>query len=137
MTADSLIQDFAALDDWEARYSLIIELGARLPEMPESLKIEAHRVQGCQSKVWLVPSISNESSENSQFDFIADSDSQIVRGLLAILRILYSAKPIEDARKVDAKGYFSNLGLLRHLSPGRSNGLTQVIKRINRFLESV
>ena len=41
-------------DDWEERFGYIIGLGRELPALPDEAKTEENRVQGCQSKAWLI-----------------------------------------------------------------------------------
>ena len=49
---DEIIQEFLLLDgDMEMAVLYTMELGQRLPEMPEGDKTEPNIVKGCQSKV--------------------------------------------------------------------------------------
>ena len=122
---ESLVEDFAYLDDWEDRYRHVIELGKAMPPMDEALKVPATKVEGCASQVWIQPSVQGE-----RFDFQGDSDALIVRGLIAVLHALYSGLPVEEVPKVDAPAELGRLGLDAHLSAQRSNGLRAMIKRI-------
>ena len=130
---DELLDDFEFLADWEDRYRYIIELGDELEAMPEELKTEQTRVQGCVSNVWLVPQIG--SGDPPTLHFMADSDSQIVRGLVAILVMLCSDRTAEEIRLLDLEGTFDRLDLRKHLSRSRSNGFYSMIKRIKRLAE--
>lgn len=137
MTPEELIDDFEFLDSMEDRYKLIIELGSELPEFPDSLRSEEHKVQGCQSQVWLVPRVSSEDSPDGPIiQFQADSDSQIVKGLVAILVMLLSGKTPKQILEFDLKGLFDRLELKKHLSPSRSNGLNSMIRRIAEIAAS-
>ena len=73
---DDLVESFELFDDWEEKYRYIIELGDELDAMPDELKTEEHRVQGCQSQVWMTGEITSDSPPRIRFT--ADSDSQIV-----------------------------------------------------------
>tara|TARA_A100001037_G_scaffold306012_1_gene348637 strand:- start:191 stop:604 length:414 start_codon:yes stop_codon:yes gene_type:complete len=128
MTIDDLIENFELFDDWDDRYAYLMELGSKMPELPEAERIEANRVKGCQASVWLKESI--QPGPPRRIDFLADSNSQIVKGLIAMLRLLYSGKTPEEILAVDAKSVFQQLGLDRHLSPTRSTGLNSMVKRI-------
>ena len=128
MTIDDLIENFELFDDWDDRYAYLMELGSKMPELPEAERIEANRVKGCQASVWLKESI--QQGPPRRIDFLADSNSQIVKGLIAMLRLLYSGKTPEEILAVDAKSVFQQLGLDRHLSPTRSTGLNSMVKRI-------
>ena len=122
-----LLENFEFLDDWMERYRYIIELGKRLPEMPEALRTPENKVLGCQSQVWLVVA---ESDDPERIVFEADSDAHIVRGLVAILLVMFSGKTRAEILALDPRPTFAELGLDQHLSQGRSNGLLSMVGRI-------
>lgn len=132
-TLDELVEDFEFLDAWEDRYRYIIELGDELEQMPDSLKTEENRVQGCVSNVWLVLEV--EPGDPPRIRFIADSDSQIVRGLVSILLMLCSGRTAQEIQALDIESIFERLELGKHLSRSRSNGLHSMIKRIRRLAD--
>ncbi|MCB9656613.1 MAG: SufE family protein [Sandaracinaceae bacterium] len=109
------------------RYRYIIELGKRLPELPEAQRTAENKVLGCQSQVWLVTS---ESDDPDVMVFEADSDAHIVRGLVAILLVMFSGKTRAEIAALDPRPTFAELGLDQHLSQGRSNGLLSMVGRI-------
>ena len=122
-----LLENFEFLDDWMERYRYIIELGKRLPEMPEAQRTAENKVLGCQSQVWLVVA---PSDDPERIVFEADSDAHIVRGLVAILLVMFSGKTRDEIRALDPRPTFAELGLDQHLSQGRSNGLLSMVGRI-------
>ncbi len=124
-TLDAIRDDFAFLDDWEDRYRYVIELGRELPEFPESARTDANKVRGCVSQVWI-----EDGLENGVIRLRGDSDSHLVKGLVAIATALYDGKTPADALKIDALGTFRDLGLEQHLTPQRSNGVRSMIERI-------
>lgn len=126
--ADSL----AFLEDWEERYRYIIELGKRMPPLPEALRTEATRVRGCASQVWLVPRLTG-SGPAARIAFDGDSDAMIVRGLIAILRALVNGGTAAEIAALDIPGEMARLGLDQHLSAQRSNGLRAMIGRIREI----
>jgi sulfur transfer protein SufE len=128
MTAEELLDEFALFDDWSEKYQYIIELGDQLGEFPEPLRVEDNLVQGCQSNVWLVAR--TQPSSPPVIEFLADSDSQIVRGLIAILIMLLSGRTAEEIKLMDVESLFQKLELRQHLSRSRSNGLHSMIQRI-------
>jgi cysteine desulfuration protein SufE len=130
MTVDELIENFSMLDDWDDRYRYVIELGRNLPPLPESARTEANKVQGCASQVWLTTTARPDGPGGPVFTFAADSDAHIVRGLIAILFVLYFGKPVRDVLAVDALAVFDRLGLRENLTPQRSNGLRSMVERI-------
>lgn len=133
LTIDELLDEFEDLDSWEDRYRCIIELGDELEPLPADLKTEEHRVQGCISNVWLVMQV--EPGDPPRIRFLADSDSQIVRGLVAILVMLCSGRTAREVLAVDIERVFEQLELRKHLSRSRSNGLHSMIKRLRAMAE--
>ena len=128
---EDIAETFDFLDDWEDRYRHLIEMGRDMPALDEALKVEATRVRGCASQVWLVPKV-----EGGAFSFDGDSDAMIVRGLIAVLRALYSGVPLAEVGEIDAHAELGRLGLNDHLSAQRSNGVRAMIERIRQVAAS-
>ena len=120
-----LADNFALLEDWDDRYAYLIDLGRKLPPLADEWKTEATKVRGCMSQVWLVP-----GGDSAHFSFAADSDSSIVKGLIAVLGILYAGQPAATVAATDAEIAFGRLGLEQHLSPNRRNGFVAMVGRI-------
>ena len=133
MTADELLSNFSLLEDWEARYAYVIDLGKKIPNFPESAKVEANLVRGCTSQVWMIP----QSGLPGHVAFLADSDAHIVRGLIAILLAVYNGQSKEFVRDFDIKSFFEKLGLAEHLSPNRRNGFFAMVGRIRALADEV
>ena len=132
MTIEELLENFALFDDWEDRYQYLIELGNKLPPMAEEHKTDLNKVDGCISQVWIVI----QPDENGKFDFLADSDAHIVRGLIAILRVLYTGEGSENAAQHDIEEIFNQLGLQQHLSVNRRNGFYAMVERLKNAFET-
>lgn len=129
--ADRLREDFAFLDDHRDKVEHLIDLGKRLPPMPDALKTESAKVRGCQSQVWLV----GEPLPDGQLHFVADSDAVLVRGLIALVLELYDRRqPAEILANPPA--VLEEIGLQRFLTPGRSNGLYAMVGRIRGLAEA-
>lgn len=124
---DAIADEFAYFGDWTERYQYLIDLGRKLPDLPDALKTEAYKVQGCQSQVWLVP-----SGDGSHLEFRATSDSAIVSGLIALLMRVYSGHPAAEILATEPR-FVEAVGLKSHLSPTRSNGLAAMLARIQSF----
>lgn len=122
---EEIVEDFEFLEDWEDRYRYVIEKGRDMAPLDEALRVEATRVHGCASQVWLHPQI-----DAGRFRFDGDSDALIVRGLIAVLRLLYNDLSLADVAAVDARAELERLGLNEHLSAQRSNGVRAMIERI-------
>jgi cysteine desulfuration protein SufE len=132
MSFDELKENFDLLDDWDDRYAYLIDLGRKLPALPDLWKTDATKVRGCMSQVWLVPGGSPE-----RFAFAADSDSSIVKGLIAVLATVFGGKPARDAAVAQAEDAFRTLGLEQHLSPNRRNGFVAMVGRIKAAAQAM
>ncbi|MFQ5622720.1 MAG: SufE family protein [Paracoccaceae bacterium] len=133
---EDIAEDFEFLDEWEDRYRYVIELGKKMPPLDSSLKIGPTKVNGCASQVWIVPRVEgNGPSAVVYFD--GDSDAIIVRGLIAVLRTLFSGKTAAEILRTDALAELGRLGLDQHLSAQRSNGLRAMIARIRGIAETL
>jgi cysteine desulfuration protein SufE len=130
MNIDEIADNFGLFEDWEDRYRYLIDLGGRLPPMPEALKTEENRVRGCMSQVWMVM----EWDESKRFSMLADSDAQIVKGLIAVLYAAFQGKTAPESSAIDIDAIFSRLGLNEHLSPNRRNGFFAMVERIRVFI---
>jgi len=117
----AIAEEFAFFSDWSERYQYLIDLGRKLPPFPDELKTEANRLQGCQSMVWIVP-----SGDAGRLDFAAASDSAIVSGLIYLALRVYSGRSAREIVDTDAD-YIADIGLAKHLSPTRSNGLAALL----------
>jgi len=114
-------EEFAFFGDWSERYQYLIDLGRKLPELPAEWKTEEHRLQGCQSMVWIVV-----EGDADRLDFHAISDSAIVSGLVYLALRVYSGRSAAEIAATDAD-YIADIGLAKHLSPTRSNGLAALL----------
>ncbi|MBB5516619.1 cysteine desulfuration protein SufE [Rubricella aquisinus] len=132
---EDLVDTFEFLNDWEDRYAHVIEMGKALPPISEAERSAMTKVDGCASQVWLVPEVSG-SGADAVVTFRGDSDALIVKGLIAILITLQSGRPAADIAKTDAQAEFARLGLDKHLSAQRSNGLRAMIDRVDQIAKA-
>ncbi|MEO7477939.1 MAG: SufE family protein [Lysobacteraceae bacterium] len=117
----AITEEFGYFSDWAERYQYLIDLGRKLPEFPDDLKTEQHRLLGCQSMVWIV------AGGNAQrLDFRAISDSAIVSGLVFLALRVYSGRSAEEILAAEPD-YVASIGLAKHLSPTRNNGLRALL----------
>lgn len=122
-----IIEDFSYLPDWDERYAYLIELGQKQAPLPEVFRSDENIVRGCQSLVWL-----NRECREGQIFLQADSDSLIVKGLAALLLQVFSGQPPEEVLKTDLL-FFEAIGLQKHLSSQRANGLLAMVDEIKAF----
>ncbi len=121
-----LIAHMQMLDGWEDRYAYLIELGRQLPPMPDALKTEAALVRGCTSQVWLV----QQPTTDGRVRFWADSDAHIVKGLIAVLYVIFDGQTSETIGSFAIEPYFQELGLAEHLTPNRRNGFFAMVEKL-------
>ena len=126
---DDILESFEFLDEWDERYRYLIELGRMMEPLPEPERIEANKVPGCASQVWLDTRIERAKGD-PVMHLRGESDAHIVRGLVALLIALYSGKTAAEALSTDALSVFGKLGLAEHLTPQRSNGVRSMVERI-------
>ena len=119
-----LSDDFALLANWEEKYEYLIEMGMDLPAMKPESKVEGNLVKGCQSSVWF-----DVDCQDGLMVFEADSDSLVVKGMVAVLYKLFNNQPAKDVLEADLT-FFEELGLWRHISSQRSNGLTAMLAHL-------
>ena len=117
----AIAEEFAFFGDWSERYQYLIDLGRKLPTFPEAWKTEENRLLGCQSLVWIVP-----SGDAGKLDFAAASDSAIVSGLVFLALRVYSGRSAAEILATEPD-FVGAIGLSRHLSPTRSNGLASLL----------
>lgn len=117
----AIAEEFALFNDWSERYQYLIDLGRKLPDLPASLKTDEFRLHGCQSNVWIVG-----DGDADRLDFRAISDSAIVSGLIYLALRVYSGRPAAEILATDPD-YIAAIGLSKHLSPTRSNGLAALL----------
>jgi cysteine desulfuration protein SufE len=122
--------ELAVFDDWMDRYQYIIELGRKLPAYPEAWADDAHRIAGCQSKVWL-----NVVDRDGKLFLAGASDAAIVSGLVALLLRVYSGRPPAEILATDPV-FLKDLGLIEALSTNRGNGIAAMARRIHAIAEA-
>jgi len=122
---------FMLLPDWPMRHQYIIELGDKLPPMPKALKTEDNSVHGCQSTVHIAARL--RPGSNDVIEFLADSDANIVRGLIALLQQIYSGQSAAAILAFDVDAFLGEIGLDQNLSMSRRNGLSAMVQRLRQL----
>ncbi|KPG89365.1 Fe-S metabolism protein SufE [Pseudomonas sp. RIT-PI-q] len=119
---------FEQAGSWEQRARLLMQWGDRLPALSDLDRVEANRVHGCESQVWLVGAL-----QDGHWQFAASSDARLIRGLVALLLARVNGLSAVELQQVDLPDWFNQLGLSRQLSPSRSNGLNAVLQRMREL----
>lgn len=126
MNIDDLAETFDLLGDWEERYSYLIELGRKLPPLTETERSEDSKVRGCMSQVWLV----GGQQADGAMHFNGDSDSTLVKGLIALLMVVVNQQSPTQILATDIAKIFKELGLESHITVNRRNGFYSMVERI-------
>jgi len=123
-TEQEIIEEFEIFDDWMQKYEHLIDLGKSLPMIDEKHRTDDKLIKGCQSRVWM-----HSELKDGNVIYTADSDAIITKGMVALMiRVLSGHTPDEI---INANlGFVETIGLTRHLSPTRSNGLLSMIKQM-------
>lgn len=125
--AQEIIDEFEMFgDDWEQKYTHLIDLGKSLPLVSEEEKSNDMLISGCQSRVWL-----KTEEQDGKIVFRADSDAIITKGMVALMVRVFSNQKPEEIVKADL-GFIDKIGLREHLSPTRANGLLSMITRMKQ-----
>jgi len=120
-------EELDVFDDWMDRYQFIIELGRKLPPFPDAWMDDAHRVPGCQSKVWM-----EGACQDGKLCLAGTSDAAIVSGLIALLLRVYSGRPPAEIVATDPV-FLRDLGLLEALSTNRGNGIAAMARKVREL----
>ncbi len=122
--------ELALFDDWEERFHYIIDTGRKLPPFPPDWANDAHRVPGCQSKVWM-----EARPQDGVILLAGASDAAIVAGLVALMLRVYSGRSAAEILATDPV-FLKELGLLEALSTNRGNGVAAMARAIRELARS-
>ena len=129
MNLETIIEEFEFFDDWEDRYKYIMDLGKSLDPLSDDDYCKTNKVDGCASQVWLIIN-EEEVNEKTILKLKADSDSFLVKGLLAIIISIFSGKTPSNILEINYNNELEKLNLKENISQQRSNGLTAVINKV-------
>lgn len=132
---DEILSNFELLEDSNDRLEYLIELGRLAEPLSPEKKIEANRVRGCASTVWLDTVVESKAGRPT-LRFHGDSDAIITRGIVALIAAIYSGKSPDEISRADALQIFREIGLADHLTAQRSNGARSMMERIHRDARS-
>ena len=124
------MENFAFFENWEEKYQYVIDLGRRLEPLDARYKTDEWLVKGCQSQVWLVPHY-----QENHFHFCGDSDAILVKGIIAIVLLIYNDKTPQEIKTVDITEIFAKIGLEENLTPSRRNGMMSMVEKIRQYAD--
>jgi cysteine desulfuration protein SufE len=122
-----LEEQLRALRDPQARFGFLVERARTQPPLPDTLRLDVHRVAGCQVRLWLVPEF-----EDGCCRFCCDSDAVTLRAFVGALCELTDALPPAEVLRLDA-AFLEELGLLRQLAESRRATILRVAEQIREF----
>lgn len=132
---DEIVDTFELLGDWDQRYEYLMELGEKLPGMPQELKTENNRVKACMSTVYV--SAYRDEQDPNRIRYHGFCDTAIIRGVLALLIQLCSGRTVEEIRNIDMDEVFERLQLGEHLSPNRHVGIYAIVDLMKAQAEAL
>jgi cysteine desulfuration protein SufE len=127
---DDIVDIFEMLGDWDQRYQYLVELGEKLPPMPEALKTEDNKVKGCMSQVWV--SAYYDDKQPARIHYHGDCDTSIIKGVLALLIQLAAGHSARGIEQLDVDELFARLNLDEHLSPNRHIGVYAIVELMKK-----
>ena len=128
---EEIVDEFALFDDWQDRYAHIIDLGRSLDPIDPAYKTDGNKVRGCQSQVWL-----HAEPRDGVLHLEAESDALIVQGLIAMVLRVYNKQPAAAILEAEPT-FLTRIGLDRHLSTSRNNGLQAMLQTIRKHAEAM
>lgn len=123
---EDVLGSFEILGDWDQRYQYLVELGEHLAPMPDRYKVEANRVKGCMSKVWV--RAYRDAEDPERIRYLGDCDTAIIKGVVALLVELLSGRSAKSILDMDLDRLFQELNLAEHLSPSRHFGVYAIVE---------
>jgi cysteine desulfuration protein SufE len=123
---DKLVQKLKRQSDPKRRYELLIWLAQKLEPLPEASKVPDNRVQGCVSQVFISATL-----EDGKIFYRGDSDSQLVKGLVALLVQGLSGLPSQEIMEVNPD-FIQETGLNVSLTPSRANGFYNIFQMMKQ-----
>jgi cysteine desulfuration protein SufE len=125
---DEIVENFEFLEDWDARYQYLIELGEHLPGMPDALKTDENWVKPCMSTVHVAALM--DPDRQGRIRFVGDCDTAVIKGVLALLIDLLSHRTLDEIEQMDVDNLFTRLQLEEHLSPSRHVGIYAIVDKM-------
>lgn len=124
---DRIVREFNLFQDWTDKYEHIISIGKKLAPIEPVHRVDTNKVHGCQSQVWL-----HAHYDGKKIHFQADSDALIVKGIIALLLRLYNDRSPGEILETNPD-FITQIGLDKHLSQNRANGLLAMLKQIKLY----
>ncbi len=126
--SSAALQDLVSSNNWQAQYRLITQWGKLIQPKPELRKPE-YLVRGCEVSAWLA-----HAQADGVHCFAFDSDSRVINGLAVLLLLHVNHKSTAAIAGINLAQRLTELGLEKHLTPSRNNGLQALIDKIHALI---
>jgi cysteine desulfuration protein SufE len=123
---DRIIAEFSGIEDGIATYEYLVAVGKQHDPNDDRLKTDEYALPGCQSQVWL-----RSELRDGRLRFYADSDSQIIRGILVLLLRVLSGRAPAHVANTDLY-FLKEVGLSSSLSPSRASGVATIVRHMRQ-----
>jgi cysteine desulfuration protein SufE len=124
------VPELMATHNWQSQYRMITQWGKLIHPKPE-LRIAEYLIKGCEVSAWLV-----HSHVNDVHRFAFDSDSRVINGLAALLLSQVDNRTAVEINRVDFTQLLLDVGLEKHLTPSRNNGLRAIVLKIQESMHA-
>lgn len=130
LSVERIVETFEMLPDWEHRYHFLDELGGKLPVMASVDQTDETKVHQCMSDVWVKAVRSEKNAEKIEFN--GDCNTATIKGVVAVLTVLFSNKTPAQIEQTDIDELFKKLQLFDHLSPNRHVGVYAIVEKMKQ-----
>jgi len=120
---EEIIQEFEQLDDIDAKYIHLFQLGAEMPPLNPIYKTDQNKVKGCQSELWF-----HLAEDQGKLTLTADSDSLVIKAIAALLARIVEGRSPEEIQNIDLN-FIDDLDIWK-LASERNNGLLAMVVHI-------
>ena len=125
---NEIIENFSLFDgDMESTLFYLMDLGKKLPTMSVTNQTDNYIVKGCQSKVWVYPTL-----EDGKVNFEANSNTEITKGLVYLLWSIWNGKSPDEILATELI-FIDKIGMSRMIGSQRSNGFASMIKQMKLY----
>ena len=110
------------------RLQYLVDKAKEVQPLPEAVKIEANRIHGCASKLWII----GGADSDQKMIYQVDGDAHITKGTAKVVTDLVNGEDRSQVAGLTVDD-FVPLGIKELLTMQRQNGLGELINRIIRI----
>ncbi len=124
-----IVEEFNALENFEARFRYMVRLGRSLPPFPEEKKTPERTLVSCQTVIW-----HDVNFVDGKLEFECYSDSMQMRGIIAMLMRIYSSRSPQEILD-SPPNFVQQLDMDAFKSANHTTGLEDLLAQIQRYAE--